>query len=272
MGYCHTHGSYSGDSGCWDCQKAEERASEAAAELTKQLEQTREDARENAERAEEAARERADQAEETAWERAHLVNNPGDYQCPYCLMTSLKKPARRCPRCQHDIESGYWDRVNAREAEAGRREVEARRREEAEKERQKKAREKWLKSPEGIAATKAEAAAHQARKAAEAKVAEEARQAQLAAVLAKEKSARARTLAPIAMWLCIAAFPALILEPVAGILLFAGALCGIMSLLEFLHGSKDRNERAGMGKAIGVVVFVVIIFGRVIYVALFGGA
>lgn len=94
MPYCQIHGSYSGDSGCWECQSAEKHLEEAANE-----------------RAVSAAR----LAAKLSAGHTYKINNPGDFECPYCLLISLKRGARRCPKCQHDVETSYWQKVKERE-------------------------------------------------------------------------------------------------------------------------------------------------------------
>jgi hypothetical protein len=129
MSYCRVHGEYSDlwESGCPECQRAEQRTRDAEADAA------------------EAARELAERVEELAAENTYRSNNPGDFECPYCLLISLKRGARRCPKCQHDIEGQYWDALRTRE-------LEARKREEAAREEKRRAHEEWSRSPEGIAA------------------------------------------------------------------------------------------------------------------------
>src|SRR5665213_1755137 len=88
-----------------------------------------EEDREGEEADEEAERERAEQAAREAEDRVYRVNNPGDFDCPYCMLRSLRRAAKRCPKCQHDIEPGYWTGVFARELEERNRQEEARLRE-----------------------------------------------------------------------------------------------------------------------------------------------
>ena len=38
-------------------------------------------------------------------------NNPGDYQCPECLLISLKRGARRCPMCRAAVGPGHWPQI-----------------------------------------------------------------------------------------------------------------------------------------------------------------
>jgi uncharacterized Zn finger protein (UPF0148 family) len=59
---------------------------------------------------ERASRATADSAR--ALERAaYLENNPGDYQCPWCKMVSLKYEALCCPRCRRDVADFYWKEI-----------------------------------------------------------------------------------------------------------------------------------------------------------------
>ncbi|CAN5511987.1 hypothetical protein BH10PLA1_BH10PLA1_18580 [soil metagenome] len=117
-------------------------------------------AREMAEAAAEAQREEQarlfEEAEEKAQERAdeivYKTNNPGDYECPYCMMISLKRGSRRCPKCQHDIESEHWDGVYAGEAALQRLQQEKAARDAA-------AHAAWLQSPEYLAEKAAKEAA-----------------------------------------------------------------------------------------------------------------
>src|SRR5258708_2122027 len=94
-----------------------------------------------AEEQDEAAEERAELTARLSAEHTYRVNNPGEYECPYCKLTSLKRGARRCPRCQHDIEGDYWEAIDAR-----------RRREEEELDRKRRAHDEWLRSSPGILA------------------------------------------------------------------------------------------------------------------------
>lgn len=124
--YCSVHGEYSGDYGCPDCQRAEERAEEASIRSAEAHDEL-------LERLGEISEQNADAAERAAY----LTNNPGDYDCPACRMKSLKYLASRCPRCQSDIPDAFWERVQERER------LEAEKRKQAEI-----ARQKWLASPE----------------------------------------------------------------------------------------------------------------------------
>lgn len=48
--------------------------------------------------------------------------NPGEYECPHCKYTSLRRDASRCPLCRGAIVSTYWERLRAVElADAPRR-------------------------------------------------------------------------------------------------------------------------------------------------------
>src|SRR5665213_3051142 len=145
-------------------EEEDREGEEADEEAEREREETREEAeREREEAREEAARERAEQAAREAEDRVYRVNNPGDFDCPYCMLRSLRRAAKRCPKCQHDIEPGYWTGVFARELEERNRQEEARLREqearlraEEERRRKQKAHEDWLKSAEGIASIAAE--------------------------------------------------------------------------------------------------------------------
>ena len=196
MGHCRIHGKYSDvySDGCSECQRAEEREVEALGERERAAESREEAARERAERAEEAARERAERAEE----HAHQVNNPGEYQCPFCLLNSLKRPARRCPKCHGSIESSYWEAVLAREAEAASRAEQRRKLAGEEHERKRKAHEDWMKSPDGVAAAKA-------KEEAEARSRQEAMRAKQAGLLHNLRYARRERAELYAGWAMVLA-------------------------------------------------------------------
>jgi cation transport ATPase len=113
MAYCPIHG-YLGEGGtCDQCVRDREEA-------------------------EEAAEARAEKAAELAAEQTFLINNPGDYKCPHCLLKSLKRDARRCPKCHGEI--GPWDEVYAKEAEALKKQEEARTQKERERRQQEEIR------------------------------------------------------------------------------------------------------------------------------------
>lgn len=124
--YCSVHGEHKDDDGCPACREAETHAEEASRELLESLNDISEQSAKSAQASAEAAR-----------HAAYLANNPGDYECPACKMTSLKPDASRCPMCQSDVPDGFWEQVQERErlAEQQRRQAEER-------------RQKWLASPE----------------------------------------------------------------------------------------------------------------------------
>lgn len=62
--------------------------------------------------------------------------NPGDYECPHCKYITLKQGASRCPTCQGEIGSVYWDAIKAQK-EA----IAEKRRAEEEEERVRKIRQ-----------------------------------------------------------------------------------------------------------------------------------
>ena len=69
--------------------------------------------------------------------------NPGDYDCPRCLYTTLKYGASRCPKCHGTVNDVHWKCVREREAAKAerRRKEEARRREEWERTKPERERE-----------------------------------------------------------------------------------------------------------------------------------
>lgn len=174
MGYCSIHGEYDDGllnellGGVVDCPKckASEEQEEADREAAEEYrEEALRDARERDEREEERAREaeyreeereqarqdaaeeRAERAAEEANERAYRLNNPGDHECPYCMLVSLKRGARRCPKCQHDIGPGDWAAVDEKEriqqlAAEQKRVAEEQARREAERQRQEAERQR----------------------------------------------------------------------------------------------------------------------------------
>ena len=99
--YCHIHGEYPQyKDGCPECQEAEERAEERARE------------------SEERAREAEERAEERASDIIYKRANPGDYECPACKYTTLRRDASRCPMCHATIEEQYWENVRSAEKAA----------------------------------------------------------------------------------------------------------------------------------------------------------
>lgn len=153
---CSIHGDYIDDAGdgCYECQQ----------EL-KAAEENRDDALRESREREQREDERRERESKKAEERAHRVNNPGDFDCPACMMTTLKRGATRCPKCTELVSANYWAAVEAREAEAVRRREEAlKRREDDERRREleilraREAHEVYLRSPQGLAAAAAEAA------------------------------------------------------------------------------------------------------------------
>lgn len=92
MSYCQTHGRFDDyfDRGCPACRDAEEREELDREEMRSSL-------------------------SEIANTRANTRTNLGDYDCPYCMQTSLKAGASRCPLCRGEIGRDYWSAVRARE-------------------------------------------------------------------------------------------------------------------------------------------------------------
>jgi hypothetical protein len=111
--YCRVHGEYNvydGNlGGCPDCQQLE---------------------RDNIARLDDIAHANV----KLAVQMVYHTNNPGDYECPACRMISLKYLASRCPLCRSDVNSTFWERIQAREEEE---------RKDAERQHQT-----WLASPE----------------------------------------------------------------------------------------------------------------------------
>ena len=97
MPYCNIHGSHNEEVyGCPDCKREEDDARDARSEIRDQLDELQADNK-----------------------RAAYSNmNPGEHACPYCMLISLKRGARRCPKCQHDIEPGHWAELDARDQRA----------------------------------------------------------------------------------------------------------------------------------------------------------
>jgi ribosomal protein L37AE/L43A len=74
---------------------------------------------------EDAARDR-EEIKKSLSEIARTSTNLGDYVCPYCMQTSLKAGASRCPICRGEIGGDYWNAVRARQkADAERQRAEA---------------------------------------------------------------------------------------------------------------------------------------------------
>lgn len=114
-------------------------------------------------------REESDREEikDTLYEIAHRSpqsTNLGDYECPYCKQTSLKRMASRCPLCRGEIANDYWSAVAARELADAERKLAAA---QAEAERRKADAERQ----KTLAAAAAEAAAAEQIRTAPARVA-----------------------------------------------------------------------------------------------------
>jgi hypothetical protein len=203
------HGEYSGYY-CTDCQNASRDLQRANEDLLKKL---------------------GELSEET-YEAAYLSNNPGDYGCPACRLKSLKYLASRCPLCQSDISSAFWEPIKQAAVR----------------------HQKWLASPE-YAAQQEEARKQQ----------EKARQQQEAArreaaTLARERKGRGKVVAAF----CCLLIP--FVGPIVSLVLahmavrnFKGtkaigyrvvAICllvfiyGILGML-LLPGGKNRDNRMG---------------------------
>jgi uncharacterized protein YcfJ len=73
---------------------------------------------------EDAARDR-DEMKKSLSEIARTMTNLGDYACPYCMQTSLKTGASRCPLCRGEIGGDYWNAVRARQKADAERQVAA---------------------------------------------------------------------------------------------------------------------------------------------------
>jgi Flp pilus assembly pilin Flp/uncharacterized Zn finger protein (UPF0148 family) len=220
--YCRIHGWYRtglDEGGCPRCQSQERQGLREQGELQQEA---------------------GELADERAAEQTYRLNNPGDYECPYCLLKTLKRGARRCPKCQHDIEQTYWRDVLAREEEARRREEEKNRQREDERRLRQHAQEEWLRSPAGIAATAATVAA----KAAEA------------------HSKRGRELANWAMWsalggICCGCGPFSVV----------GLVLGIMALSEFRLGKDHRGaSMARFAVVVGAIAVVLMTAVLVVWI------
>lgn len=83
-----------------DREREEEREEQAALDLERAREQSREDL-----------------AAAAAY-IADAKNNPGDYDCPSCLFRTLKKGASRCPKCHADPGRQYWVDIETKERDA----------------------------------------------------------------------------------------------------------------------------------------------------------
>jgi len=115
MPHCRIHGrEFEYWEGCPECRDAEVRAEQDRAELLEALEREREERR---------------AAEEDAKNR---TANPGDYECPECRYVTLRRMAKRCPKCHAIIPPAHWPPIV---------EAERRRAEERERERQRAAQE-----------------------------------------------------------------------------------------------------------------------------------
>lgn len=80
MSYCRIHGSYSDSwDGCPDCQSAERETLATLDDL------------------------------------ASRSRDFGDYQCPHCRYTTLRRNGTRCPLCHGSIPSTFWQELAAQE-------------------------------------------------------------------------------------------------------------------------------------------------------------
>jgi hypothetical protein len=123
---------------------AEERYQEARDREEREYEEARE-------REEEGQRDQERRHEELVRLRELEIykrNNPGDYQCPECLLISLVRGAMRCPLCHAVVGQGYWPPIYEKE------ELQA-----EEKARREKAAEEEWKRTEPERRAKAAAAA-----------------------------------------------------------------------------------------------------------------
>lgn len=112
--------------------------------------------REDFEREEQSREERLEQLRENAERVTEAWINPGDYDCPECRYRTLKNRASRCPKCQANIGTEYWNRVD----EINKEEVERK------KAAAKVAQEKWEREAPARAMAARDAAEKEARAAA----------------------------------------------------------------------------------------------------------
>lgn len=90
MAYCRIHGQFDeSDGGCSECQEWQSRLEENQNELREEL-------------------------SHLAWK----TTNPGDYECPHCRFTSLRRLATRCPTCHGAVGDDYWQPIREREERA----------------------------------------------------------------------------------------------------------------------------------------------------------
>lgn len=119
--------------------------------LRDQLEEytrARVEATERASEAAEAVERASTRAAEAAERAAYLENNPGDYQCMWCKMVSLKYEASCCPICRRDVPEFYWKDIRESKRLANEK-ADEERRIAAEKQRiADEKHQKWLASPE----------------------------------------------------------------------------------------------------------------------------
>lgn len=140
MARCRVHGTeFEPWEGCSDCRDAEERETQDRAELLGTVERIREERLDTVERIKEAAA-----------ASAYRSANPGDYRCPDCKYITLRREAKRCPKCHAQIDDLYWPPILRAEAAAAEAQERERRRaaEEwarGEPERQRKAMEEQAK-------------------------------------------------------------------------------------------------------------------------------
>ena len=95
MGYCKEHGKFDSDT-CHGCIDARRQEADDRAEANERLVEANE------------RLERLLDSTPSAADIAHKINNPGDYQCPRCLLYTLKLNALTCPICHKDVPVDYW--------------------------------------------------------------------------------------------------------------------------------------------------------------------
>src|SRR5882672_3281303 len=91
MAYCQIHGGFDDHSreGCPKCQDLESQTQRDRSQMLESLENL------------DLSRD----------EIVHAINNPGDYQCPYCKFKTLLYEAACCPKCQRNIADSYWEPI-----------------------------------------------------------------------------------------------------------------------------------------------------------------
>lgn len=95
MGYCAIHGNHKWDE-CSICASRERQE-------------------ENAHKIIEGIQESIQANQDALRDQVYQTNNPGDYTCPECGYITLRRNAKRCPKCQGTVSREHWVKLEAQE-------------------------------------------------------------------------------------------------------------------------------------------------------------